>query len=116
MLGDAGHHGQDDGRIEQADLAAAADHGVEAAVVEIVEAEDVGEEEAVEPAGLEHAGDVLVAGGAEDVVDGGFRVTPGAVVMGGRAGHEEGDQVHLAIVARHTFTAGRPDRASALVG
>ena len=97
VFGDAGHHGEDDGRVEQADLAAAADHGVEAPIIEVVEAEDVGEEQAVEASSLEHAGDVLVAGRVEDVVDGGFRVAPGAVVVAGRAGHEKGDEVHLVV-------------------
>ena len=67
VAGDGGHDGQDDGGIEVRDLAAAADIGVEAALVEIIEAKQVGEEAGVEPGGFQQTGDGLIALGAEDV-------------------------------------------------
>ena len=112
MLGDARHHRQQHGRVEQADLPAATHHGVEAAVIEVVEAEDVGEEQAVEPAGFEHAGDVLVAFGAEDVVDRGFRVAPGAVMVTGRTRHQESDEVHLPLTAQSLHSIAGDDRCN----
>ncbi len=70
------HHGQHDCRIEEADLAAPPDIGVVAAVVDVVEAEQVGEEAAVEFRRFQQAGNVFVAAGLEDIVERRFRVPP----------------------------------------
>ena len=61
MPGDGRHDRQHHGRVEIADLAAAAHIGVETALVQVVEPEQVGEEAAIELRRLEHARDVLVA-------------------------------------------------------
>jgi hypothetical protein len=49
---DGGHDGQDDGRVEVADLAAVADIGVKAALVDVVQAEKIGKETTVEFGGF----------------------------------------------------------------
>ena len=93
----AGHLRQDHQRVEVADLAAEPEVGVEIAAVDIGQAEGIGEEAGIEAGGFQDAGDVLVAGGLEDVVEVGFGVAPGAGVVGGRAGLQVGDQVHPAL-------------------
>ena len=68
MAGGGCHDRQHDGRVEEADLSAATDIGIEAAAMDVVEAEQVGEETGVEFCRFQHAGDVLVAGRVDDVV------------------------------------------------
>src|SRR5262249_22171379 len=65
----------------------------EAACVEMEDAEVVGEEQAVELAVLEHARDVLVPLGVEEVVVA-LRVAPHAVVMTRRPGLQKRHEVH----------------------
>jgi hypothetical protein len=71
--------------------------------VDIIEAEQVREEAAVEFCRLQHPRDVLVAAGVQDVVQCRFRVPPAADVHGGRACLQIGDEVHLSL--RHVGTA-----------
>ena len=85
-------------RIEEAHLAAAAQHGVEIAPVDVEQAERVGEEQAVELALLQHPRDVLVPGRVEEVVVG-LGMPPHAMVVSGRPGLEERHQAHLARLA-----------------
>ncbi|MEQ9331864.1 hypothetical protein [Thalassobaculum sp.] len=97
MRGRRRHDRQHHGRVEEADLAAAPDIGVEAGAVDVLQPEQVGEEAAVEAAGLQHPGDVLVAAGVQDVVEGRFRVPPAADMQRGRPGLQLGDQMHLTL-------------------
>jgi hypothetical protein len=82
---------------------AAQDAG-EAATIEIIQPEDIGEEQAVELALFQHTGDVLVPFGREHA-EIGFRMTPGAMMVRGRPRQQEGHQVHLA-TRRHRFDHG----------
>ena len=116
MPGDGRHHRQHDRGVEEADLPAAADVGVEAAAMHIVQAEQVGEEAAVELGGLQHAGDVLVARRVEDVVQRRFRVAPAAGVQRGGPGLQVGDQVHLALGHATSCADDPPDRRAETSG
>ena len=102
MPRDPRHHRQHRQRIEKAHLAAPAEDSVEVAPVVVEQAERIGEEEAVEPALLEHPCDVLVPGGVEEIVVG-LGMTPHAVVVGGRPGLEKRHQPHLARLAHCTL-------------
>ena len=102
MPGDARHHRQHRQRIEKPHLATAAQDGVEVAAVVVEEAQGVGEEQAVEPALLQHPRDMLVPGGVEEIVVG-LGMAPHAVVMAGRPGLEERHQAHLARFAHFTL-------------
>jgi hypothetical protein len=89
------HHRQHHGRIEEADLPATPEVSVVAAFVDVVEAEQVGEETAVELRRFEKARDVLVTAGLQHVVERRFGMTPAAGVLGRRPGLQIGDQMHL---------------------
>ncbi len=96
MAGRRRHHRQHDGRIEEGDLPAAPHIGVVAVAMDVVEAEQVGEEAAVELRRFELARDQLVAAGLQDVVQRGLGMTPTPGVLRRRAGLQIGDQMHLA--------------------
>ena len=89
------HHRQHHGGIEEADLPAAPQVGVVAAFVDVVEAEQIGEEAAVELRRFEKPRDVLVAAGLQDVVERRFGMTPAAGMLRRRPGLQIGDQMHL---------------------
>src|SRR5260370_37487502 len=95
MPGCRGHDRQDHGGIAKADLPTAPYVGVVAALVDVVEAEQVGEEATVEFRRFQQACNVLVAAGLEDIIQRRFRMTPAPGVLRGRAGLEVGDQMHL---------------------
>jgi hypothetical protein len=101
VAGDAGHERKDRHGVEVGDLAAEAEVGVVAAAMDVGQAEGVGKEPGVEAGVFQHAGEVFVAFGLEHVVEAGGRVAPAARVVGGGAGLEIGDQVHLALRVGH---------------
>jgi hypothetical protein len=106
MAGDPRHQRQDHQRVEVADLPAEPQIGIEIAAVDVRQAEGIGVEAGIEARGFQHPGDVLVARWLEDVVQVGFRVAPGAGVVGGRAGLQVGDQMHAAWRAHAAAPSG----------
>ena len=104
MTGCGSHHGQHDGWIQVADLAAAPDVGVVAAAMQVIQPEQIGEETRVELRRLQRAGDVLVAAGVQDIVQRRLRMAPPANVQRSGPRLEVGDQVHLPL--RHALDGG----------
>ncbi len=97
MPGGGRHDRQHNRRVEIADLAAAADIGFKAAAVDIVEAEQIGEEATVEFRRLEHARDMLVAARLQYIVKRRFRMAPAANMHCRGAGLQIGNEVHLTL-------------------
>jgi hypothetical protein len=89
---DVGQHHQ---RIEQVQLPAASQDRVVGAFVDVVDAGQVLEEAGIEAPGFQHAADVFVALGQQHVAQRRLGMPPGSMVMEGRPGFQEGDQVHL---------------------
>src|ERR1700679_3558626 len=79
------HDRQDRQRIEVGNLPTVSQIRLKAALVDVWDALGVGVETTVETSGFQYACNVGIAFGAEDVVQVGMRVPPGAGVAGGRA-------------------------------
>lgn len=90
MRGDGGHGGDEEHGVQQRDLYGVGEGGGGGAAMDIVDAENIGEEEPIEQATLEGAGEVGPVG--ECVVGGGVvaRVGPEALLDVPGGGHVEG--------------------------
>jgi hypothetical protein len=106
MLRRPRHHRQHDHRVEIGKLAAIAQIGVEAAFIDVGEAQGIGEETAVKARRLEHPSQVLVARRLENAVKVGLGVAPGAGELRRRASLDVGQEVQLA-VAHRRFLLGQ---------
>ena len=100
MPGSARHHWQHDHRVEIGELATVAQIGVEAALIDVGEAQRVGEKTAVKAGRLEHPSHVLVALRLEDVAEIGLGVPPRTRELRGRAGLDIGQEVHVPVAHR----------------